>query len=77
MTIEEKMKAISANREAVAVADELLEDPNRTLDFFEIVEIVYLQFFGMEQICKILDTMPPDIRRRFLLEIFRKYERKE
>ena len=31
----------------------------------------------MEQICKILDTMPPDIRRRFLLEIFRKYERKE
>ena len=48
MTIKEKMKAISANREAVAVADELLKDPNRTLDFYEIVEIVYLQFFGKE-----------------------------
>ena len=48
MTIKEKMKAISASREAVAVADELLKDPNRTLDFYEIVEIVYFQFFGKE-----------------------------
>ena len=48
MTIKEKMKEISANREAVAAADELLKDPNRTLDFYEIVEIVYLQFFEKE-----------------------------
>ena len=28
----------------------------------------------MAIVCKVLDTMPPDIRRRFLLTLIKKYE---
>ena len=45
MTVNEMMKAISTNPEAVAMADRMLSRLDRELSFGEVVALVYNKFF--------------------------------
>ena len=45
MTVNEMMKAISTNPEAVAMADRMLSNYERELSFAEVIALVYDKFF--------------------------------
>lgn len=46
MTVNEMMKAIATNPEAVAMADRMLSKHDRILSFGEVVDLVYNHFFN-------------------------------
>ena len=51
MNVNEMMKVIATNPDAVAMADRMLSKPDRVLSFGEVVALVYNRFFDKKGDC--------------------------
>ena len=49
MSTNDMINAISANPEAVAMAEQMLSKYDRELTFAEVIELVYNQFFNRKE----------------------------